>query len=112
MLHYSLVFLVIALIAAFLGFGGVAGAAAGIAKILFVVFLVVWLVTSPDFPSIDLACAAARRHCSPKRLRGLVHWSDMKIRATLRSTHFRHSFVCSPGLQPGCATEESKDGSE
>jgi uncharacterized membrane protein YtjA (UPF0391 family) len=45
MLHYSLVFLVIALIAAVLGFGGIAGAAAGIAKILFVVFLVVWLIT-------------------------------------------------------------------
>ena len=45
MLHYSLVFLVVALIAAFLGFGGLAGAAAGIAKILFFVFLVVWLVT-------------------------------------------------------------------
>ena len=45
MLHWSLVFLVIALIAAVLGFGGIAGAAAGIAKILFFVFLVVWLVS-------------------------------------------------------------------
>src|ERR1051325_9658816 len=45
MLHYSLVFLIIALIAGFLGFGGVAGAAVGIAKILFFVFLVIWLIT-------------------------------------------------------------------
>jgi uncharacterized membrane protein YtjA (UPF0391 family) len=40
MLHYALVFLVIALIAAVLGFSGVAAGAAGIAKILFVVFLI------------------------------------------------------------------------
>jgi len=45
MLHYSLVFLVIALIAGILGFAGIAGTAAGIAKILFVVFLVIWLVS-------------------------------------------------------------------
>jgi uncharacterized membrane protein YtjA (UPF0391 family) len=44
MLHWSLIFFVIALIAGALGFTGIAGAAAGIAKILFVVFLVVWLV--------------------------------------------------------------------
>jgi len=40
MLHYAIVFLVIALIAALLGFGGLAAGAAGIAKILFVVFLI------------------------------------------------------------------------
>jgi uncharacterized membrane protein YtjA (UPF0391 family) len=45
MLHWSLVFLVVALIAAILGFGGLAGTAVGIAKILFFVFLVVWLVS-------------------------------------------------------------------
>jgi len=44
MLHWSLVFLVIALVAAVLGFGGLAGTAVGIAKILFFVFLVIWLV--------------------------------------------------------------------
>ncbi len=44
MLHYSLVFLVIAIIAGVLGFGGIAGTAAGIAKILFFVFLIVWLL--------------------------------------------------------------------
>jgi uncharacterized membrane protein YtjA (UPF0391 family) len=40
MLHYAVVFLVIALIAAVLGFGGIAAGAAGIAKILFVVFVI------------------------------------------------------------------------
>ena len=40
MLHYTVVFFVIALIAAAFGFGGVAAGAAGIAKILFFVFLV------------------------------------------------------------------------
>jgi uncharacterized membrane protein YtjA (UPF0391 family) len=45
MLHYAVVFLVIALIAAVFGFGGVAAGAAGIAKILFVVFLIGALVS-------------------------------------------------------------------
>ena len=45
MLHWSLVFLVVALIAAVMGFGGLAGTAIGIAKILFFVFLVLWLVS-------------------------------------------------------------------
>lgn len=40
MLHYAVVFLVIALIAAVLGFGGIAADAAGIAKLLFFVFVV------------------------------------------------------------------------
>jgi uncharacterized membrane protein YtjA (UPF0391 family) len=40
MLHYAVVFFIIALIAAVLGFGGIAAGAAGIAKILFIVFLV------------------------------------------------------------------------
>ena len=44
MLHWSLMFLILALIAAVLGFGGLAGAAIGIAKVLFFVFLVVWLI--------------------------------------------------------------------
>jgi uncharacterized membrane protein YtjA (UPF0391 family) len=44
MLHWSLIFLVIALIAGALGFGGIAGAAAGIAKLLFILFLIIWLV--------------------------------------------------------------------
>ena len=40
MLHYAVVFFIIALIAAVFGFGGVAAGAAGIAKILFIVFLI------------------------------------------------------------------------
>jgi uncharacterized membrane protein YtjA (UPF0391 family) len=40
MLHYAVVFFVIALVAAVLGFGGIAAGAAGIAKILFFVFLI------------------------------------------------------------------------
>jgi len=44
MLHWSLIFLIIALVAGILGFTGIAGAAMGIAKILFFVFLVIWLV--------------------------------------------------------------------
>ena len=38
MLHYAVVFLVIALIAALFGFGVIAAGAAGIAKMLFVLF--------------------------------------------------------------------------
>ena len=38
MLHYAVVFLVIALIAAVLGFGGIAADAEGLAKLLFYVF--------------------------------------------------------------------------
>jgi uncharacterized membrane protein YtjA (UPF0391 family) len=45
MLHYAVVFFVIALIAAFFGFGGIAVGAASIAKILFVVFLIGAVVT-------------------------------------------------------------------
>jgi uncharacterized membrane protein YtjA (UPF0391 family) len=45
MLHYSVVFLVIALIAALFGFGVIASTAASIAKILFLVFLVLFVVS-------------------------------------------------------------------
>jgi uncharacterized membrane protein YtjA (UPF0391 family) len=45
MLHYALVFFLIALVAAVFGFGGIAVASAGIAKILFYLFLVIFLVT-------------------------------------------------------------------
>ena len=45
MLHYAVVFFVIALIAAFFGFGGIAVGAASIAKVLFVVFLIGAVVT-------------------------------------------------------------------
>jgi uncharacterized membrane protein YtjA (UPF0391 family) len=40
MLHYAVVFFVIALIAAVFGFGGIAASAVGIAKILFIIFAV------------------------------------------------------------------------
>ncbi|HEY3742735.1 MAG TPA: DUF1328 domain-containing protein [Bryobacteraceae bacterium] len=45
MLHYAVVFLIIALVAALFGFGVIASAAAGIAKILFFVFLVLFIVS-------------------------------------------------------------------
>lgn len=45
MLHYAVVFLVLALIAGILGFTGIAGASIGIAKILFFVFLVLFAVS-------------------------------------------------------------------
>ena len=41
MLHYAIVFFVIAIIAAVFGFTGIAAGAAEIAKILFYIFLVV-----------------------------------------------------------------------
>jgi uncharacterized membrane protein YtjA (UPF0391 family) len=40
MLHYAVVFFIIAIIAAVLGFGGIAAGAASIAKILFFIFIV------------------------------------------------------------------------
>jgi uncharacterized membrane protein YtjA (UPF0391 family) len=45
MLHYAVVFFVIALIAALFGFGGIAASAVGIAKVLFVIFLVLAIVS-------------------------------------------------------------------
>lgn len=45
MLHYAVVFLVVALIAALFGFGFIASTAAGIAKILFFVFLIFALIS-------------------------------------------------------------------
>jgi len=45
MLHWALIFLVIALVAAILGFGGIASAATSIAQVLFVVALVLFLVS-------------------------------------------------------------------
>lgn len=45
MLHYAVVFLIIALIAAVFGFGGIASGAVGIAKILFFVFVIMAAIT-------------------------------------------------------------------
>ena len=44
MLHYAVVFLVIALIAAVFGFGGIAAGAVEIAKILFFIFAFIAIV--------------------------------------------------------------------
>jgi uncharacterized membrane protein YtjA (UPF0391 family) len=46
MLHYAVVFLVVALVAAFLGFGGVAGTAMEGARILFWVAMVLFVVSA------------------------------------------------------------------
>lgn len=45
MLHYAVVFLVIALIAALFGFGGIVAGAVGIAKILFFIFIVMAVIS-------------------------------------------------------------------
>lgn len=45
MLHYALVFFVVAIIAAIFGFTGIAVGAAEIAKILFFIFLVLFVVS-------------------------------------------------------------------
>ena len=45
MLHYAVIFFVIAIVAAIFGFGGLASASAGIAKILFFIFLVLFIGT-------------------------------------------------------------------
>jgi uncharacterized membrane protein YtjA (UPF0391 family) len=45
MLHYAIVFLVIAIIAAIFGFTGIAGTSAWIAHVLFVLFLVLFVIS-------------------------------------------------------------------
>ena len=45
MLHYSVIFLVIALVAAIFGFGSIAAGAVEIAKILFFIFAVMAIVS-------------------------------------------------------------------
>lgn len=45
LLHYAIVFLVIALIAAAVGFGGVAGVAMDGAQILFWVFIILFVIS-------------------------------------------------------------------
>ncbi|SPH19577.1 hypothetical protein ASD8599_00311 [Ascidiaceihabitans donghaensis] len=45
MLHYALIFFVVAIIAAVFGFGGIASASAGIAQILFFIFLALFVLT-------------------------------------------------------------------
>jgi len=45
LLHYAIVFLVVALVAAAVGFGGVAGVAMEGARILFWVFIVLFVIS-------------------------------------------------------------------
>ena len=45
LLHYALVFLVVALVAAAVGFGGVAGFAMEAARLLFWVFIIMFVVS-------------------------------------------------------------------
>lgn len=45
MLHYALVFLIVALIAGFLGFGMISGIAALIAKVCFFAFLIAAIIS-------------------------------------------------------------------
>ena len=45
LLHYAVVFLVVALVAAFLGFGGVAGTAMDGARILYWVAIVLFVIS-------------------------------------------------------------------
>jgi uncharacterized membrane protein YtjA (UPF0391 family) len=45
LLHYAIVFLVVALIAAAVGFGGVAGFAMEAARLLFWVFIVLFMIS-------------------------------------------------------------------
>jgi uncharacterized membrane protein YtjA (UPF0391 family) len=45
LLHYALVFLIVALIAAAVGFGGVAGFAMEAARLLFWVFIVLFVIS-------------------------------------------------------------------
>ena len=45
MLHYAVVFFIIALVAALFGFGGIAAGAVGIAKMLFFIFVILAAVS-------------------------------------------------------------------
>lgn len=45
LLHYAIVFLVVALVAALVGFGGVAGFAMDAARLLFWVFIVLFVIS-------------------------------------------------------------------
>ena len=57
MLHYAVVFLIIALIAAVFGFGGIASGAVGIAKILFFVFVIMAVIKKAK--AVGLQCIPA-----------------------------------------------------
>lgn len=44
MLHWALVFFIVAIVAAVFGFGGIASASAGIAQVLFFIFLALFVI--------------------------------------------------------------------
>ena len=69
MLHYAIIFLVIAIIAAIFGFSGLAGTAAWIAHVLFVVFLVLFLFI---IMLLDLKTEARRKMNMPAVFGGVV----------------------------------------
>lgn len=46
LLHYAVIFLVVAIVAALFGFGGIAGTAMGGAKMLFWVAIVLFLISA------------------------------------------------------------------
>ena len=95
MLHYAVVFLVIALIAALFGFGGIAAGAAEIAKILFVVFLIL----AAPVPDQRLQTLAAVRGTSPSekaraRSSALCDWAGPRSRQRRREGRSRHFEAC------------------
>jgi uncharacterized membrane protein YtjA (UPF0391 family) len=70
MLHYAIVFLVIALIAALFGFGGIAAGAVEIAKVLFFIFVIMAIVAFV----ISIGRKRERaRDCSLRRARSRPH---------------------------------------
>ena len=74
MLHYALVFLLVALIAGTLGSIGIAAAAAGIAQILFVVFVAL-LVVSLIYNRRRNACRVPVSRAA-RRYRSTLKWTS------------------------------------
>ena len=71
MLHYAVVFFVIAIIAAVLGFSGIAGAASNIAWILFVVFLILAVISLFRKKGESYARHEVKRPASSSRVRAV-----------------------------------------
>src|SRR3982074_1888109 len=86
MLHYALVFLLIAILAAIFGFGGIAVASAGIAEILFFVFLIAFVVS--------LIMHVGRRGWSQQQARGAC------LRLLPPALRRRCSNCCNPVKDP------------
>ena len=79
MLHYAVVFFVIALIAALFGFGGIAAGAAEIAKVLFFIFVVLFVISLIVGWSVDADDTAC-----PRRIESAA-WSAMNLRTSVAS---------------------------